>query len=80
MADPFGPTLGLGEKHIIWQDFCRKQHDNGRNWTEKGACVPGPSPLGSANVVGCCQGGYGMRQKHCAGIFEVPFPYLPYPY
>ena len=28
--------LRLGRKPIICQDFCRKLHENGRNWTEGG--------------------------------------------
>ena len=27
--------LYLGQKPIIWQDFCRKLHENERNWTER---------------------------------------------
>ena len=29
-------SLRLGRKPIICQDFCRKLHENGRNWTERG--------------------------------------------
>ena len=29
-------SLSMGQKPIIWQDFCRKLHENERNWTKKG--------------------------------------------
>ena len=32
--------MSLGQKLIIWQDFCRKLHENERNWTKKGARTP----------------------------------------
>ena len=39
-----------------------------------------PLPLDPPMLLDVVMGGYGMRQKHCAGIFKVTFPYLPYPY
>ena len=32
--------LSLGQKPIIWQDFCRKLHENERNWTARRAFIP----------------------------------------
>ena len=32
--------LSLGQKHIIWQDFCHKLHENERNWTGEGGGGP----------------------------------------
>ena len=26
------PTAEFGAKSIVWQDFCRKLHENERNW------------------------------------------------
>ena len=54
VADPGLPrrgrqSLSLGQKAIIWQDFCRKRHENERNFTESGG-VPGPSPLESRMI------------------------------
>ena len=46
MANPGFPRprghqpMSLGQKPIIWQDFCWKLHENERNWTEKGARTP----------------------------------------
>ena len=34
--------LNLGQKPIICQDFCRKLHENERNWTERGASLASP--------------------------------------
>ena len=36
-SDPDGGRhpLSLGGKTIIWQDFCRKLHENERNWTQR---------------------------------------------
>ena len=53
VADPGFPEgeghqpLSLGRKPNIWQDFCRKLHENERNWI--GAHVPDAIP-GSTNV------------------------------
>ena len=30
----------LGQKSIIWQDFCRKPHENEINWTERRGAHP----------------------------------------
>ena len=42
--------LNLGQKPIIWQDFCRKLHENERNWTERGGGMSLP-PFESTNVI-----------------------------
>ena len=31
--------LSLGQKPITGQDFCRKLHENERNWTKRGVCI-----------------------------------------
>ena len=38
--DRWGQPLNLGHRLIMWQDFCRKLHENERNWTKRGACFP----------------------------------------
>ena len=40
----------LGQKPIIWQDFCRKLREIKRNWIERGHASLAP-PLGSVNVL-----------------------------
>ena len=30
----------LGQKLIVWQDFCQKLHENERNWTEGEMRIP----------------------------------------
>ena len=38
-----GQPLSLGQKPTIWQGFCRKLHENQRNWTgEEGASLVPP--------------------------------------
>ena len=49
VTDPGFPRRGrqllnLGQKSIIWQDFCRKLHENERNWTKRGHTSLLPSP------------------------------------
>ena len=34
-----GKSQSLGQNLSIWQDFCRKLHENERNWTERGRCI-----------------------------------------
>ena len=35
-----GQPLSLDRKPIIWQNFCRKLHENERNWTESRGARP----------------------------------------
>ena len=42
------PTPKLGQKPIIWQDFCRKLHENERNRTQARDALPFGSAKGNS--------------------------------
>ena len=66
-----GQPLSVGRKHIIWQFFSRKLHENEKNWTERGT-HPCPS-LGSANDVFIFFGLIGFQEHYIVNLLQLDY-------